>query len=661
MTDPDATEEEPKEEEPTTSVDDEHVPDEPVPPPPYEYQASHAAIAAPLLAEATTDLTNTFDLSAVGDSPAGKTALSDEGFRREFIAIGLYRIRITRGEGEAGGSLEPLEEQEEGWYLVCPIRSTSEDVRKLWEDLSAIVTDPVLASRLHDLCFSARHGGVGAHGAAAVDAYLQWPTTSLEPIHVSEGIARAWTIARAMQNEALEQTACIAARDYAAAQLARDGNAGTIFPLLEILCTKVKKGAAPVDAATISALLASTAAQFQASYLQVRIAHLMRRIATDEAGREAADRFEVQAHLDEADRSAGTVKIIHLRSAAQAARNLGVKDLEEQAVAAIQATPVDEKDMQLLRASSELPAHFMGSVLRPFDEADDWRGALHEFLHIPCPSGSYDGNVKLAESTLKGSLRSLFANIRFGTHGFPEQSADTPEEHLEMEVTSFELMGIDNWGRWFATGLGRMPAIYGIPDKDDIVAFLMDTYGCDQGMATGFATALRLFWQEEYAASVHVSVPRVEAGVRRLLLLLNEPVYRVEQGKKIGQFPGLGALLPLLVAEGFDRNWERFLGALLLARGHNLRNLLAHGFVDGISRGHAASALRAAGLMTLASPAADVSVDPQTIRENLGDPLVTADAYRRLHPVRVLVRRAFRILRRRTASRGATRTGTTWR
>lgn len=113
-----------------------------------------------------------------------------------------------------------------------------------------------------------------------------------------------------------------------------------------------------------------------------------------------------------------------------------------------------------------------------------------------------------------------------------------------MEVTSFELMGIDNWGLWWATGLARMPAVYGIPEKDDIVAFLMDTYSCDQGMATGFTAALRLFWQEEYAASAHLSVPGVEQGIRRLLLLLNEPVCRVEQGKKIGQFPASGLCCP---------------------------------------------------------------------------------------------------------------------
>lgn len=642
MTDPSASAEDPT---------DEDLPDAPVPPPPYKYDPGHAALAAPLLADETTTLTDPFNLSAFWESAQSKTALGDEGLRRELIALGLYRVRVARGDGEPGGQIEPLEQREAGWHLVCPIRSTSEDVRKLWEDLSAALTDPVLTARLHDLCFSARHGNVGSHGSAAVSAYLHWPTTALNPLRVSEGIARAFTMARAMQDGALEHTARVTARDYAAAQLAADGNPGTIFPLLELLCSKARNGAAPVDSVTISGLLDDAHAKFEASYLRVRIAHLMRRLAVDDAERQAADRVEVQAHLDEAERVEKGAKVIHLQSAAQAARNLGVKDLEDQAVAALQALPVDENDMTLLRTSVEMPAYVIGSLLRPFDEADDWRGALHEFLHSACPSGSYDKNVKQARSTLDGSLRNLFGTVRFGAHGLPQQSADTPDERLDMEVTTFEVLGLDNWGRWFATGLRRMPAVYGIPNTDDIVAFLMDTYKCDRGMATGFATALRLFWNEEYSASVHLSVPRIEQGVRRLLLLLNEPVYRIEQGKKIGQFPGLGSLLPLLVNEGFDRDWARFIGALLLPRGHNLRNLLAHGFVDGIAPGHAASALRAAGLLMLLAPAADVSVDPQTIRHNLGDPLYTANAYHRLHPIRAHVSRVIRLVRQRRGRR----------
>jgi hypothetical protein len=335
----------------------------------------------------------------------------------------------------------------------------------------------------------------------------------------------------------------------------------------------------------------------------------------------------------------------HLQAAAQTARDLGVKDLEQQAVGEMQAMSPDELGLKHHRVDFETPAHIVLSVLRNFDEANGWRGALHQFMHTYCPSGSYERNVQQAKTLMGGSLHRLFPTMRIGAHGLPQQSVDTDEEKLDDEVAGIERLAADNLGRWYAHGLHRMPELYGTPSQDEIVAFLMDTYDCDEGLAHGFATALRLFWQAEYCASVHISVPRIEQGARKLLLFLNAPVYRVEQGKKPGQFPGLGFLLPRIVDEGFDKDWERFIGTLLLPRGHNLRNLLAHGFVDGISPGTAALALRAAGLMTIITPADDSTVEPETIRHNLGDPLALRDTYKRLHPIESLVRQGLRAVR----------------
>jgi hypothetical protein len=64
------------------------------------------------------------------------------------------------------------------------------------------------------------------------------------------------------------------------------------------------------------------------------------------------------------------------------------------------------------------------------------------------------------------------------------------------------------------------------------------------------------------------------------VLDLNEPTYRAAVGDCAGQFPGLGSLLPDLVNNDFDPDWGRFLRVFLLNDGSNMRNLVAHGFVD---------------------------------------------------------------------------------
>ncbi len=637
---------------------DEHPPDEPTgaddgdgpeaaatSPTPYRYDPSHAGLIGPLLAAVAPAADELYNLGGIAEAPDVKAALVDDGLRREIAALCLYRLVDShRNRTGAGAVLVPLDDPDFGWSLITPIADTTPDVRKLWEDLAASPATPLLDARYHDLCFSAKHGKVGDHGAAAVAAYLLWPTTGLPTLDVAEGIARAWTIARAMSNEKLEHDAFIAARDYVRVGLNGTENAGTIFTLLEIVASTAKKGTSPIDKATLCRLLDDAYAQFPRDDLQVRVAQLMRRIATDDAERTAADRAEVQAHLTQAARRDGGVKMLFLRNAAQAARDLGIKDLEAQAVEEMQAMSSDDLGMQHLRHSVETPPHFVLDVLRNFDEANDWRSALHQFLHTPSPSGSHDRNVELSKDLMRGSLHRLFPTMRFGAHGLPQQSVETDDEQLEDQVTNVELFAADNLGRWYAHGLHRMPRLYGIPPHDEITAFLMASYNCHEGLAHGFATSLRLFWQEEYNACLHIAVPRVEEGARELLLRLNAPVYRVEQGKKPGQFPGLGFLLPRLVDEGFDKDWERFIGMLLLPRGHNLRNLVAHGFVDGISPGAAALALRAAGLMTIITPSADSTVEPGTVRHNLGDPLALRNTYRRLHPIESLVRRGLRMV-----------------
>ncbi len=648
MSDEAVPDEEVEPDDPAANRDDAYdEPAAPTPPAPYVYDPSHAGLVGPLLAAASLSVEELFNLGNIAETPEVKAALTEDGLHREVAAICLYRLEDSHRNGTgAGAELVPLQDPDAGWSLITPIKETTDDVRRLWEDLSTTPASPLLDSRYHDLCFSARHGDIGTHGRSAVVAYLLWPSTSLDPLYVAEGIARAWTIARSMNNTNLEHEVYVAAGAYARAQLDEDGYPGVVFPLLELVATKPRKGPPPVDDATVARLLGDAYAKFPTADLQAEAAQLMRKVATDDAARDAADRAEVRAHLGQANRSTGAAKMLHLRNAAQTARNLGVKDLEDQAIGAMQAMSPDELGLQHSRHTVETPAHIVLGVLRTFDEANSWRGALHQFLHTPCPSGSYERNVEQAKKAMVGSLRHLFSTMRFGAHGMPEQSVDSDDEQLDDEVAGIERVSADIYGRWYAHGLHRMPAVYGTPSQDEIVAFLMDTYSCHEGLAHGFATALRLFWQEEYNASLHISVPRVEEGARQLLLFLNAPVYRIEQGKKPGQFPGLGFLLPRIIDEGFDKDWERFIGTLLLPRGHNLRNLLAHGFVDGISPGAAALALRAAGLMTIITPAADSAVEPETIRHNLSDPLALRVTYERLHPIWALVRRGRRTLRR---------------
>jgi hypothetical protein len=118
----------------------------------------------------------------------------------------------------------------------------------------------------------------------------------------------------------------------------------------------------------------------------------------------------------------------------------------------------------------------------------------------------------------------------------------------------------------------------------------------------------------------HLIVPKVESATRALLLELNEPLYRAAVGDGTGQFPGLGSLLPTLMENEFDEDWERFLRCFLLNEGSNVQNLTAHGFANGVSPVEAALAIRAGALMILLTNQNAVSRDEATVRAALSTP-----------------------------------------
>ncbi len=612
------------------------------PPAPYLHEAGHAADSIVWLESAARAIDHLHELGNATAAATAAAGLDDQDpLSRTLQSFAWYRLQVSRRGDSALAELEPLRGDSDNWYWPQPIRNVDAAVKALWAEIAAGATDPVVAARSNDLCFAGQVGNGRTYALAAGDAYLRWPQTALEPLDVALGLVRAWTLGRVVADSALEQRSYEEMTSYARSKIDDGGNPGTVLPLLEALTTPPRT-APGVPVADLDSMLSDARELFEASYLQVRLAAMMRRTAQDDAGREVANRAEVQAHLDDASRSDhATVRMHHFAAAAAAAKRLNLKDLEATAVRGLQAINQEDLGLQSIRTSTSLPAQVPESFLRQFDEALDWRQAIHRFLHTESPTGSYDKNLRSAQKSLaQPSLRHLLGGVRLGAHGLPQQSTSDDDDRLQQELVQFEEMSAGLYGLWYADGLRRIATTFGIPAKDEIAAFLVEAYGCDQRLAKTFATAVRLFWQEEFEAAVHLAVPIVEASARALLLELNEPLYRVEQGRSIGQFPGLGFLLPQLLTLDFDPDWERFLGTLLLPRGNNLRNLVAHGFVHSTAPSTVALVLRASGLMAILAPADHGDEDDNVVRASLTDPLALRRTYDRRHPVQARLVRA---------------------
>lgn len=556
-----------------------------------------AAAADPSISEA--QINGLITEAAKADASLGQTLV------REVGCTFLYRLHIDRNGDEPGpgATLEPNNPTRASF--LRPISAVTADVASLWEGLASVVTHDRPLARLHDLLFTAHHGNVGDHGRQAIAHYLAAAPNATDHDRV-ELLLRAWTITRAMRRDVDEADvrAQMWALLLAHAGQGDGGAPGVTLPLLNALAVVPRDPTLIGTEPDFDVILGDLAGKYRHDHLTDRIAAFQRkRAAGDKIKLEAIDRRRVQARFDRAaDATTGHVRMHFLQAAAALARDLGVEDLAEQAVTEMQNIKPEELEWIHLSASAPVPTHVFEAYLRIFDYSSDWHIGLEEWLATSPPSGTYSGNVRAARERAKVSvLRRLFGSTMFGAHGLPQQSSGAAAA-VDHDVRQGEGALARNQGNLLAMALDRIRPLGPDVTHVEITDWLVATYGADPALASRFARSLVLFWEGRYDEAAHTVAPVVEAGARSLLRELDEPLYRVEKGRSIGQFPGLGALLPRLHSRGLDKNWQRYLEVVLLPEGFNLRNVMAHGLTAALGRIDALLMLRAAALLVVIAP-----------------------------------------------------------
>lgn len=584
----------------------------------YVFDPAHVAIATSLIDDAAAADPSIAELQMNGliADAVRDDASVDEAFRRELCCTFLYKLRIDRigDQPSAGATLEPQTANQPSF--LRPITAVTDDVAKLWEALTLSVTHDRPLARLRDLLFSARRGDVGEHGRRAIAHYLAAAPAATDHDRV-EILLRVWTIARSMRSDADELTVraemwqCVQAH----ASRADGGAPGYTLPLLNALLVMPRDTSALATEPDIDVVLDDLNGKYDSDHVIDRIAAFQRkRTAGDRAKLEAIDRRRVQARFDRAaGATSGLVRMTFLQDAATLARDLGIEDMADRAVVEMQNIKPDELEWIRIAASAAVPTDMYEAYVRVFDFDPDWRVGLAEWLATRPPSGVYRDNVRAARERAKGSiLRHLFGNVAFGAHGLPQQSSGT-DAAIDRDVRQGEATSARNHADLLAIALDRIRALDPALTDRDVSEWLVATYGADEALASRFARSLISFWEGRYDEAAHTVASIVEAGARSLLRELDEPLYRVEKGKTIGQFPGLGAMLPKLHSRGLDKDWERFLEVVLLPEGINLRNILAHGLAARLGRIEAVLLLRAAGLLVVIAPPDGSARDAQEV------------------------------------------------
>ncbi|MFH9209979.1 hypothetical protein [Streptomyces globisporus] len=596
----------------------------------FSFTAERLDTISSLVTRALEGAADYHDIGSFIFRESKKQGTTTEAETRETASTFHYRIEIERGPGsKPGASLEPLSETKGGYFWPRPIRATDSETLKLWDALLSIRAEPEIQGLLADLLFSARYQKPHLYARAAVKAYTAAQGGEFREGARTEMLVRSWSILRSMGFRDLEAPVETAMCQLIEESLASDSSApGTVIPLLGCLMEgrlrKKGKPSQPDIPPKATKYLFSALDRFKADYLSLRLAEMAREHFKDSALIERVLR-KTAANLMEAAEATtdGHLKTHWLQEAAKFARKFHLDDVHAECVKALQA--VDPKTFAwiTLRAASEQRPSDLESYLRAFDQPY-LLDALVYFFETPPPTGSREQNEKNARHTLENSLAAkILGSATYGAHGLPQKSYSTEEEKLQYQINTNESICMGIWGNFLAAILDRLAVRHQIPSSDALHAWLVECYGSDPGLCMSLAESLSLYWKQDYISCVQLAMPRVEAAIRSLLLLLNEPIYRVEENKSIGQFPGLGTMLPHIERHGFDPDWSSFLRALLLTPGRNLRNLGAHGFLQDVDKQTAALVIRALSIVALLAPeeTSRKASDSKAISESLAHPI----------------------------------------
>ncbi len=171
-----------------------------------------------------------------------------------------------------------------------------------------------------------------------------------------------------------------------------------------------------------------------------------------------------------------------------------------------------------------------------------------------------------------------------------------------LELLRQEGSGISVWSHVGAMALDAILAKHGQPAEAQLVQFLTRNVMSPRAALT-IARAFAHYFREDYEASAHVALPQVEATVRELCKQVGIPVSR-EPVRDNGGVAGLGTLLHALDEERLlEKSWIRYLTtALTEPAGLNLRNRIAHGLIQEVTREYALVILHIACFLSMLQP-----------------------------------------------------------
>ena len=486
-----------------------------------------------------------------------------------------------------------------------PVSAATDDEVALWTALSTAVTHPLPRSLLHDLLFLRRAGDVGAHAHEAIELYRQTARQpTVHPLTRSYSALRALALCTLTRKTDEIPAVLVVLKELALLDLtsANRHTPGATLPVIAALArlTTAETSTCPNETRVADILNLALAKYGTPLHIDfIADVFQMAGVISDTRAQEVR-RIRASRRLDDAlSQTEPAARLFALEDAARAAQMLGYADLYNTAIAELQQVDTTAIDWTVIESDVEYPPHIVHGYVHQFVRHGSWRTGLGQWLTTDPPSGAYQENEKLARDALSGSVfQHILTRFHLGTHGLPERQGSGASV-LDDRIRDVEFQHALVDGFLYCQALQAIGDLAQTTSERELVTFIVGRYRCHTANATILAKALKLFWDNEFLTCSYLVTPFTEAGVRTLMLELNEPIYRTEAGNSKGQYAMLGALLPRLADEGLDNDWIRFLQTLLLSEGQNYRNDIAHGFLRQMDPIVATLLIRASALFLI--------------------------------------------------------------
>ncbi|MEU3263267.1 DUF4209 domain-containing protein [Streptomyces bacillaris] len=490
-----------------------------------------------------------------------------------------YSVQVVEIEGKWRARVSPYFEGPDGAALPPHVGSVSEACVRIWAALAEKVNSNWGKARLRHLLFERRFGNARDHALQASQAYLQLSREWSEGLDKADALNLALRVARAVGEKSL--SSLIMSEMIELINRLVSGDSDSPGAALQLLRPLTSERSAPdeLDAALDGALRA-----YNSPFIQDEILALKMVRASGLDQRAAVESQRVQIWLDAAEAAAGLVKSGHLKNALRRAESSGRSDLIDRAASALQKIREEDLGLASFSASSTISREQFQQLMDPVTTVAGWREALIQFVGAYGPAvGTVENTVKAVAEHAKYSIVENIATTELlGGDGLPRFSPQSEIERREMRLARQESFMLQTTAPLLSHALHKIAEVYGIPSEEDLTEFFSQGALTGPESAGAIARCFTRYWMGDPEGAAYSAAPRIETLARNLVIELDAGVYRLQRNEKPGQYPGLGVLLGVLREKGLSESWYRNILTVCgnPAGGWNLRNELAHGFID---------------------------------------------------------------------------------